>query len=338
MIRVLVVDDSGAVRHLLSYILQSDPEISVVGRACNGEEALQMLETLQPDLITMDIAMPGLDGLQVTRMIMEKRPTPIVIVTANRDLAGSTFKMLEAGALASLEKPPGPSAPEFAECKSQLISTVRSLAGVKPQRLPRRADVSTSLKIQKRKSLQIIGIGASTGGPQALRCILEALPEDFPLPILITQHMSIGFTEDYARWLGQSGKLPVTLATAGEDLLAGHAYVAPDDRHLGVTKNHKALISDSEREYGMRPAVSFMFKSMRYAFGASSVAVLLTGMGRDGAEELGELKKVGAMTIAQDKETSLIFGMPGRAIALGNAEQILPIESIASALLQLVSA
>ena len=338
-IRVLVVEDSPVVAQFLIALLNSDPKIEVVGTAANGEEALELVQRTKPDVITMDIHMPRVNGFEATRKIMETCPTPIVVVSGSSSLdeVATNFQAIEAGALAVVARPNGIGHLNHDRSARELLETVKLMAEVKvvkrwprPRTAPKRAPL-TEINRKFPGTIQAVAMGASTGGPLVLQTILSGLPRDFSLPVLIVQHMTSGFVEGFVEWLTKSSGFPVRIAKDGEPLLSGHAYLAPDDFHLGVRANCVHL-SNLARENGMRPAVSFLFRSVQGAFGCNAVAVLLTGMGTDGVEELKLLKEVGAITIAQDKESSVIHGMPGQAIKDGAATHVLSPPSIASLL------
>lgn len=343
-IKVLVVEDSPVVSEFLVFILGSDPDIRVVGTAHDGEEALAAVRRTRPDVITMDIHMPRLNGLEATRRLMETDPTPIVIVSGSEDPREvvTTFDAMEAGALAVLRRPSGPGHPNHDATARELLRTVKLMAEVKVVRRwprtrpgePARRAVEMGLAPEPAK-LRIVAIGASTGGPPVLQTILAGLPKDFPAPILIVQHMAAGFSRGFAEWLGQSSALPVHLATHGELMLPGHAYLAPDEVQMKVMRQERIALTKDEPEHGLRPSVSCLFRSVAEVYGCDAVAGLLTGMGRDGAEELRLLKDKGAVTFAQDKESSVVHGMPGEAIRLDAAMLVLPPEKIASVLTSL---
>jgi two-component system chemotaxis response regulator CheB len=344
VIEVLVVEDSAVAREFLAYLLDADPEIKVIGTVADGKQALKALKEKKPDVITMDIHMPEMDGFEATRRIMETSPTPIVIVTASENPreVGTSFRAIEAGALAVVPRPQGLGHPEFEANASELIKTVKLMSEVKVvrrwkrERMARLAVPARELDVNEDASeIQIVAIGASTGGPIALQTILSRLPSDFPVPALIVQHMAAGFTRGFVEWLKQSSRLAVELAAHGETLLAGHVYIAPDGFQMGVKAGGIALTHD-EPEYGLRPSVSFLFRSLAEVYGRRAVGVLLTGMGKDGAAELQAMKERGAITFAQDEESSVVHGMPGEAIKLEAATYVLPPEKIAAALQSLV--
>jgi two-component system, chemotaxis family, protein-glutamate methylesterase/glutaminase len=322
-IRVLVVEDSSVARDLLVHILESDPEIVVAGTAPNGRRAVEAVEELRPSVVTMDIIMPEMDGLEATRRIMEKNPLPIIIVsgTVNRQEVSTAFKALEAGAVAAIPRPAGPGSPEFQSAARELLRTVKAMAEVRVVRRWPKPQAAALPVFTPPEPPLLVAIGASTGGPEALHRILSALPADFPLPILIVQHMAAGFLSGLCEWLDRSCPLPVAIAREGEPVLGGRVYIAPDNAHLGLSAQRRVRLSDAPPEKGLRPAVDFLFRSVRAACGQRAIAVLLTGMGADGVKEMKALKEIGAMTIAQDEASSVIYGMPGEAMRANAARQ-----------------
>jgi len=347
LIKVLVVEDSPVVREFLVHILGSDSDILVVGTANDGEEAIAAAERWQPDVITMDIHMPKLDGIEATRRIMETHPTPIVIVSGSTDPheVATTFRATEAGALAVLRRPAGLGHPDHEATVRDLVRTVKLMSEVKVvRRWPRGArGVATPLLQvpdlgRALNKVNAVAIGASTGGPPVLQRILAALPKDFPVPILVVQHMAAGFIQGFVEWLAQSSSLPIHIATQAEYLLPGHVYVAPDDFQMKLGQGARIILARDPPENGLRPSVSALFRSLAEVYGGEVVACLLTGMGRDGAEELKLLRSKGATTFAQDKDSSVVHGMPGEAIRLDAASFVLPPEKIAAALISLVNA
>ena len=346
MIKVLVVEDSPVVREVLVHILGADPGIQVIGTANDGEQALEAVARTRPDVVTMDIHMPKLDGLEATRRIMETHPTPIVIVSGSVDAreVATTFRAIEAGAVAVLRRPAGIGHPDHEASAGELVQTVKLMSEVKvikrwpkawrrPE-LPRPAEAHRA-QVEAKVKVKLIAIGASTGGPPVLQTILVALPQDFPLPVLIVQHMAAGFTQGFVQWLAQTSSLPVHLATHDELIRPGHVYVAPDEFQMRVERGGKIVLTKDEPENGLRPSVSYLLRSVAEVYGGDAVAGLLTGMGRDGAEELKLLKEQGAVTFAQDKESSVVHGMPGAAIELDAATLVLPPEKIAATLASL---
>jgi two-component system chemotaxis response regulator CheB len=291
--------------------------------------------------VVMDIHMPRLDGFEATRRIMETQPLPIIICTATaspQDLAVA-FRSMEAGAVACVEKPVALGA-DFEPRLQNLLQTVRLMSEVKVVRRWNRSrsarmmlPAGSSGKPRASSGVKFIGIGASTGGPLVLQTILSGLPKDFPVPLLIVQHIARGFLPGMVDWLSQTTGLRVHIAAHGATPLPGHAYVAPDDFHLAADARGHLVLAREQAESGLRPAVSYLFRSLADSYGANAVGVLLTGMGRDGAAELKRMKDHGAYTIAQDRDSSIVHGMPGAAIELGAASQVLAADRIAGALI-----
>jgi two-component system chemotaxis response regulator CheB len=346
MIKVLVVEDSPTACEFLTRILNSDPGITVIATACDGAEALGAVRRQQPDVITMDIHMPKLNGLEATRLIMETDPTPIVIVSGREDLSEvvTTFNAMDAGALAVRRRPAGIGHPDHEAMAKDMIQTVKLMSDVKVIRRWPRMRTATAAPNQANMGsardparTRIVAIGASTGGPSALETILAALSKDFPVPILIVQHMSAGFITGFARSLTNSSSLPIHVATHGELLLPGHVYFAPDEYQMKVERGGKIVLTKDAPEHGLRPSISYLFRAVAEVYGSNSAAGLLTGMGRDGASELRLLKEYGAVTFAQNRESSVVHGMAGEAIKLDAAMLVLPLVKIAAVLTNLVN-
>ncbi|MEW6614367.1 MAG: chemotaxis response regulator protein-glutamate methylesterase [Thermodesulfobacteriota bacterium] len=341
MIKVLIVDDSAVAREFLVHILGSDPELEVVDTARDGEEAVEAAMCLKPDVITMDIHMPKMNGFEATHRIMETQPTPIVIVSGTSTVkeAATAFRAVEAGALTVISRPKGIGDPEYETTARELVQTVKLMAEVKVVKRwhrPKKEQVipATANEIKASSAeVKVVAIGASTGGPLALQAILSRLPKEFPVPVLIVQHMAAGFVHGFAEWLSGSSALSVHVAVNNEPFLPGHAYLAPDGFHIGAVPGNRIMLSQSESENGLRPSVSYLFRSVAQLFNKNAAGILLTGMGKDGAKELRLMKDRGAITIAQDKESSVVHGMPGEAISLGAATYVLPPEKIADALI-----
>jgi len=349
LINVLVVEDSPVIREFLVYILNSDPEIRVIGTAVDGEEALEAAQSKRPDLITMDIHMPRMDGFEATRRIMETYPVPIIIVSGSSvaDEIATTFRALEAGALTLVPRPNGIGHAQYEVTAKGLIETVKLMSEVKVVKRWARArvgKVATKAPTQTSVSavvvpghVDIVAIGASTGGPQALHAILSRLPRSFPAPILVVQHIAVGFLQGLVDWLAGTCAVPVRIARHGDLALPGEVYVAPDGFHMGVQRGGVIYLTSDEAVNRHQPSVSFLFRSVANAYRGNAVGVLLTGMGKDGAEELKIMKDNGATTIAQDATSSIVHGMPGEAIRLGAATHILNLDGIVTMLMGLAA-
>jgi two-component system chemotaxis response regulator CheB len=341
MIRVLIVEDSPTLRMLLKTILESDPEIAVIGMAASGEEGVRQALVLKPDLITMDVHLPGMDGFAATRRIMEEQPTPIIIVSSSVDQheVMTTFNAIQAGALDVLQKPTSINHPDFAALRERLITAVKLMSEVKVIRRYRSPMARRSAGEPPRpgRTFSLLAIGASTGGPAALNAILKELPAEFPLPVLIVQHMTTGFTAGLVAWLQLESRLKIKIAEDGEPLRGGTVYVAPDDTHLLVTARGMAGLSKAPPVSHVRPSATVLFESVARVYGPDAIGVLLTGMGDDGAVGLRAMRERGAATIAQDEATSAVYGMPRAAVELGAADQVLPLPQIPAAVLALVA-
>ena len=345
MIKVLVVDDSSVMREYLSSILEENPDIRVVGTAKDGREAVDMVERLNPDVITMDVHMPVMDGFTATRVIMETFPTPILIVTASYDPSEveKSFHALEAGALTILEKPVGPGHPGHVKAVAELLTMIKLMSEVKviKRRSPRNTNVISTPSVRNDAGeppgvFKIIAIGASAGGPVTLQRILSKLPPNLFTPILIVQHISEGFLQGLVDWLGEDVSLPIHVATHGETPLPGHIYFAPDKVQMGVDHHGCITLTRNHSDHGICPSVAYLFNSIAGIYGQTAIGVLLTGMGRDGAEELKVMRENGGVTIAQDEKSSIVYGMPGEAKKIDAATHILNPEEIAAVLTQYV--
>jgi two-component system chemotaxis response regulator CheB len=341
VIRVLVADDSPTARALLVAILASDPEIQVVGEAADGVEAVELTRKLRPQVVTMDIRMPRMDGFEATKEIMITAPTPIVIVTGSVSLREieTSMSTLRAGALAVFPKPPGPGSTVFDEAARQLIDNVKAMAQVKVVRhwrSPTTAAPSSTSAAPPTSRARLVAIATSTGGPAALHHLLTDLPRDFPVPILVVQHITRGFSLGLAEWLNRESNLHVNVARDGEALRPHTVYLAPDDRHLGVSAPGSIALSSAPAVGGFRPSGTFLFESAAKASAGPIIAVILTGMGEDGVAGLPAVRRAGGQVIAQDEKTSVIFGMPGAAVAAGLADQVLPLNAIAGRLVEMV--
>lgn len=339
VIDVLVVEDSRVIRDYLVYVLESDPGIRVMAAVESGEAAIELLVDHQPNVILMDIHLPGIDGFETTRRIMSSHPVPIVVCTASMsfDQVHTALRAIEAGALAALRKPKGLADPGAEAEGAAIVETLKLMSEVRvvkrwTRSAPAAAAIAKPLPDLGLGSVAVVAIGASTGGPPVVRQILSELPACFPVPILVVQHIANGFTAGFVEWLSTASRLPVQVAVAGEVARPGHVYVAPDDQHLRLGGHGELRTTRDEPVHGLRPSVGVLFRSVAERFGRRAAGVLLTGMGRDGADELKLMADCGALTIAQDEESSVVFGMPGEAVKLGAARYVVPPAKIAELL------
>jgi two-component system chemotaxis response regulator CheB len=341
----MVVEDSLVVRQLLVHIIASDPRLMVAAAVSSAEEALREIGRVQPDVVSMDIRLPGMDGLEATRQIMSEYPTPIVVIADSIEDSSLKISMnaLRAGALTVVEKPVGLSSANYAGIASTIctqlyimsqVPVVRQrsfapwrekTANTAPQRDP---EWSATLP-------SIIGIAASTGGPPALAKVLGALPEDFPLPILLVQHMGAPFMEGFASWLNGLMPLKVRLAQDQEIPTAGNVYVAPGDRHLLLSPAGTLKVSAEPPVGNQRPSATMLFRSMARSAGRRGLGVILTGMGEDGAQGLVEMRQAGGYGLAEDESTAVVYGMPAAAARMGGVNVSLPLDLIAPRILRL---
>jgi two-component system, chemotaxis family, protein-glutamate methylesterase/glutaminase len=343
-IRVLVVDDSSLVRKIITDILESDPLIKVIGTAENGEAAITMASRLDPDVITMDIEMPILDGLSALRRIIAVNPKPIIMMSVfTQHGAEETFKALEYGAVDFIPKPSSMLSLSVNEIGDLLRNKVKSVyrSRVGSAALQQRhAGEDAAEKAPARQertferhstSQRIVGIGTSTGGPAALMQVFTHLPENFPSSVLVVQHMPEGFTKAFAERLDMMSKLHVKEAVDKDAILPGCGYVAPGNFHISIEeKNNRRRIRvlKGEKVSGHRPSIDVLFNSMAETMGRNSVAVIMTGMGKDGAEGIVRIKKAGGHTIAQNEETSIVYGMNRVAVEKGGILDIVPLSEI----------
>lgn len=343
-VRVLVVDDSATARLLLVSILRADPGIEVIGEAADGVEAIDLVKRLRPDIVTMDVQMPRLDGFAATKRIMVEEPTPILITTGLDPRALSvSLEAVRAGALAVHAKPGDPRLPGFDDEASELVRQVKAMSKVKVVRHHQLDPVAASTAhaptpaMLREGPIEVVAIATSTGGPAALHLILSALPADFPLPILVVQHISRGFTLGFAGWLDQASKLRVKLAQEGETIAAGTVYIASDDHHLIASPVRRIHLSSAVEVGGFRPSGTPLFESVAVAYGHSALAVILTGMGRDGVDGLRAIRNAGGRIIAESEETAVVYGMPGAAVAAGLADFVFRLDRIIATLCGLVA-
>ena len=338
LIQVLVVEDSMTMRRFLVDLINQMPGMMVCGEAHDGVEALKLVKKLQPSVISMDIHLPKMDGVEATREIMQISPTPIVVASSGVGQREVDVAMLalEAGALAAIPKPSA--APQDKQLRSDYLRMLYYMAKVSVVRRYKAQTMPNDLSAMVLKSdpnLELIVMGASAGGPGTLARVLEPLPADLDIPILVVQHLSAEFVQGFVNWLDRRVKLPVRQALAGQIPVAGEIWVAPGGYHMRLDRDgHIQLVKD-QGEYRHQPAVDVLFESAATLCGANTVGVLLTGMGDDGAQGLEKLKAAGGRTIVQDQATSVVFGMPAAAIERGAAQFVLPDAQIARVLQEL---
>jgi two-component system chemotaxis response regulator CheB len=340
-VRVLVVDDSALMRKVIPQILETDNSIQVVGTAMDGNFGLKKIDELKPQVITLDLEMPGMGGLDMLKEIMRRHRIPVIVVSSHTTEGASvTLKALSLGAFDFVSKPNDVSS-RMQEVAQELISKIKAAA--QSRGIPIHAATDFPVPVprpkgkpgEKRAPTKIVAIGISTGGPQSLQYLLAQLPADFPGSIVVVQHMPEGFTEMFARRLDECCSLNVKEAQSGDLLLAGRVLICPGSRHMKLKRlplGDVAILSDDPRVNGHRPSADVMFKSVAEEFGQRVVGVLMTGMGEDGAHGLGLIKAAGGMTIAQGEQSCVVFGMPKAAIERGHAMRVVELEALASTL------
>jgi two-component system chemotaxis response regulator CheB len=337
-VKVLVVDDSALMRKLIPKILEQDPGIEVVGTAMDGNFGLKKIEDLQPQVVTLDLEMPGLNGIDTLKEIMRRWRLPVIVVSSHSTTgAAITLKALALGAFDFVAKPQDVSArmPEIAEELIKKIRAAAQSAGVQHQFLPEEVHDAQPGKLRPVAPTRIVAIGVSTGGPNALQYLFSHLPEDFSGSILVVQHMPDGFTELFAKRLDETCPIRVKEAQAGDLLVAGRALICPGNKHMKVKKlplGNVALLSEEVPVNGHRPSVDVLFRSVAEEFGPQAVAVLMTGMGEDGAFGLGEIRAAGGYTVAQSQATCVVYGMPKVAVERGYVMRIADLQELPSLL------
>lgn len=336
-IRVLLVDDSPLVLTVLTRMLSTAPDIEIVGTANNGEEALVLVARLRPTVICTDYHMPVMDGLELVKVVMAQYPCPILVIsgTVGPDNPDRIFELLQAGAVDVFPKPTGGWGADD-ESTRQIVSKIKILAGVI---VFKRSATGLSTQVKSKLvaalvPIRVVAIGASTGGPQAFHQILRELPQNFPCPVLCVQHISEGFLRGLVEWLAGQCKLFVKIAASGEEPQPGIVYFPQEGTHLTIDSKGRLSSSTAPPFEGHRPAVGALFDSVAGYYGSSAIAVLLTGMGSDGAEGMRAVARAGGVTVAQDEKSSVIFGMPKQAIEMGVVRYVLPLSEISAQLVK----
>jgi two-component system chemotaxis response regulator CheB len=343
--RVLVVDDSAFMRRMVSDVVASSGEFTVVGTARDGEDALRKVHSLNPDIVTLDVQMPGLDGLDALGYIMSEVPRPVVMLSAGGSDGGAeaTLRALELGAVDFVRKPSGPISLDLGRVSEELLDALRAasctnLRGVNVLARTSRTVGRSAIALvapDENRPRQVVCIACSTGGPAALTQIVPKLPRDLDAAVLIVQHMPKGFTASLAQRLNMQSALPVSEAVHGETVRNGHVYIAPGGFHMRVesgAEGPRLMMNEDPPEWGVRPAADPLFGSASKLFGSAAVGVVLTGMGRDGAEGLRQMRSAGAVGIVQDRESAVIAGMPVAALNHAGADHIVALDTVATSI------
>jgi two-component system, chemotaxis family, protein-glutamate methylesterase/glutaminase len=345
-IRVLVVDDSAYVRKTISQMLQHSPEIEVVATARDAEEALRLVEELKPDVVTADLIMPGMDGAEFTRRVMASHPVPVVLVTIASESSERVLAALDAGAIDFVQKPTALATEKVFEIAEELITKVKAAAQAPIARLraqppaPHELASGAAFASPGRGLVDIVVIGISTGGPQALRSLIPQLPADFPVPVAVVLHMPIGYTEMYARRLDEASGISVSESREGEELRPGSVLIAPAGRHLTLGRNGDGRVVTHldlrPLDTAHRPSVDVLFQSAADLYGARVLGVIMTGMGSDGREGAAWIKAAGGQILTESEESCVVYGMPRSVVEAGLSDASVSLERMAQAILERV--
>jgi two-component system chemotaxis response regulator CheB len=342
MIRVVVVDDSPFMRKILTRMLEKDPGIQVVETAANGEEAIEKIEKIRPDVVTLDIEMPVMNGIEALKKIMATNPLPVIVLSAiSKEGADVTMEALNLGACDFMTKDMSDGLLGMASKENELISKVKDVAKKRVRFLTRRLELIKKpllINRDRRTKHAILSIGASTGGPPALQHILTSFPQDFPVPVVIAQHMPKLFTQSFAQRLNSLSQIEIKEAEDREPLRPGVALIAPGDVHMGLKKNGKDVTVEfvKDTKYIYRPSVDLLMFSTAQIYDSSAIGVILTGMGNDGLVGLKELKRKNGLVIAQDEETCVVYGMPKAVVNANIADAVLPIDKISEEIIRVL--
>lgn len=353
MVKVLIVDDSAFMRNALANMLSSDPEIQIVGKARDGLEAIDLVEKLKPDILTMDVEMPRMDGISALKHIMEKNPVPVIMVSSlTTEGAKVTLDALDLGAADFIPKNLSDLSVNIVKIREILLDKIKQIARkgivkrrIRPVTAPKAVEIPKSMpamltRTTGERRVNLVSIGTSTGGPKALQEIISKLPKDFPTPIVIAQHMPPNFTGPFAERLNQLSQITVKEAEEGEPLKNGVAYIAPGRGHMRVRRlrgiETVITISENKEEFIYRPSVDALMFSVAEFFPGRALGVILTGMGNDGVKGLSELKKTGGRIFAQNEDTCVVYGMPKAVVDAGIADKVLYLEEIAGEIINTV--
>lgn len=345
-VRVLVVDDSAFMRKVITEIIGAEPDLEVVGYARNGEDALKKLSRLQVDVITLDVEMPVMDGLETLKRIMNENPRPVVMLSSRtRKGSDTTMQALSLGAVDFVSKPTGSAAPDLHSIAEKLVSKIRCAAMAQlprkkrvPAAAPPKGPLPVLPPVPAGAASRIVIIGSSTGGPKALEEVFAHIPANLPAGIVVVQHMPKDFTRSFADRLNSLFPFPVKEAQNGDLVENGKVLIAPGDYHLVITPERRVELNQEDRVMFLRPAIDVTMESLPGVYGRNIIGVILTGMGRDGAKGMAKIKQAGGITIAQDQATSTIYSMPKAVAEEGHADYILPLERIGGVITELVAA
>jgi two-component system chemotaxis response regulator CheB len=347
VIRVVVVDDSAYVRKVVREILSRSPFLEVVGAARDGREALDLVEQLNPDVVTCDLIMPELDGVGFVREQMKRRPVPIIIMSIANETAEAALTALDSGAIDFVQKPTALASEKIFEVSSELIEKVKAAGQISLNKIPALSvperptkSVPAGTKIAGSHSVDLVVIGISTGGPQALKRLIPQFPQDFPVPIVMVMHMPVGYTEMYAAKLNEQANVAVREAAAGDELKPGHAFLAPAGRHLSLKREEsgRVVVHLDSRPFNTlhKPAVDVLFQSAAEVFGNRVLGVVMTGMGSDGKQGAAWIKAQGGLIFTEAESSCVVYGMPCVVVEAGLSDRSVPLEEMARAISEVV--